>query len=429
MIFIALGANLPSQHGTPKQTILKALDDLRGRGVKVLSVSPIYLTAPVPISDQPWYHNAVALVKTHLLPKDLLALMQEIEIDFGRIRTVKNAPRVLDLDVLDYQGKVISEPELELPHPRMHERAFVLYPLRDIAPDWRHPVTREAVTSLIQKLPPEQEIKNSSLPLIMGIVNVTPDSFSDGGQYFNANAAIRHGKQLVADGAQILDIGGESTRPGADPVSINEELMRVIPVLEGLRECGAWISVDTRHAEVMRAAIQSGAHIINDVSALEGDDESLSIVANSRAHVCLMHMQRDPQTMQKDPFYHDVVSEIFDYLGKRVKACVDAGIPKDRIMIDVGIGFGKLTLHNTALFQNMHKFKSLGVRVLMGASRKRFIPDLCGTMIDPQGRLGGSLAAVMSAVEQGCDIVRVHDVKQTKQFLDVYQAISKKTDE
>lgn len=425
MIFIALGANLPSQHGTPKQTILKALDALRGRGVKVLAVSPIYLTAPVPISDQPWYHNAVAMVKTHLLPKDLLKLMQDIEIDFGRIRTVKNAPRVLDLDVLDYQGKVIDEPELELPHPRLHERAFVLYPLRDVAPDWRHPVTREAIGSMIQNLPEGQEIKNDALPLIMGIVNVTPDSFSDGGHYDDTNSAIRHGKQLVADGAHILDIGGESTRPGAAPVTVDEELARVIPVLEGLKNCGAWLSVDTRHSDVMRAAIDAGVHIINDVSALEGDVLSLPVVANSRVHVCLMHMKGDPRTMQEAPVYQDVVSEVFAYLEERVHACVAAGISKDRIMIDVGIGFGKLTLHNTELFHNLAKFKSLGVRILLGASRKRFIPDLCGIDISPIDRVGGSLAAVMSAIEQGSDIVRVHDVKQTKQFMDVYQAIKK----
>ncbi|MDY0028605.1 MAG: dihydropteroate synthase [Pseudobdellovibrionaceae bacterium] len=423
MIFIALGANLPSQHGTPKQTILKALDALRGRGVKVLAVSPIYLTAPVPISDQPWYHNAVALVKTHLLPKDLLKLMQDIEIDFGRIRTVKNAPRVLDLDVLDYQGKIIQEPELELPHPRMHERAFVLYPLRDVAPDWRHPVMREAIGSMILNLPEGQEIKNDSLPLIMGIVNVTPDSFSDGGQYANTNSAIRHGKQLIADGAYILDIGGESTRPGAAPVSIDEEIERVVPVLEGLKNCGAWLSVDTRHADVMRAAIEAGAHIVNDVSALEGDVLSLPVVANSRTHICLMHMKGDPRTMQDAPVYQDVVSEVYAYLEERVQACVIAGIPKDRIIVDVGIGFGKLTLHNTELFKNLSRFKSLGVRILLGASRKRFIPDLCGIDIAPLDRVGGSLASVMSAIEHGCDIVRVHDVKQTKQFIDVYQAI------
>lgn len=428
MILIALGANLPSQHGTPKQTILKALDALRGRGVKVLAVSPIYLTAPVPVSDQPWYHNAVALIKTHLLPKDLLKLLQEIEIDFGRIRTVRNAPRVLDLDILDYQGKEIDEPELELPHPRMTERAFVLYPLHDVAPDWRHPVTREAISSLIENLPLGQEIKNDSMPLLMGIVNVTPDSFSDGGQYYDTTAAIRHGKQLVADGAHILDIGGESTRPGAESVSIDEEMARVVPVVEGLKDCGAWLSVDTRRASVMRAVIDAGAHMINDVSALEDDADALAVVAASRVHVCLMHKKGHPKTMQKAPVYHDVVTEVYEYLEGRIAACVGAGISKDRIMIDVGIGFGKLTVHNVALFQNLSKFKALGVRVLLGASRKRFIPDLCGIDIAPVDRIGGSLAAMMSALDNECDIVRVHDVKQSKQFLDVYQAISQSGD-
>ncbi len=425
MILIALGANLPSQHGTPKQTLLKALETLRSRSVKVLAVSPVYLTAPVPISNQPWYHNAVALIKTHLLPQDLLKLLQEIEIDFGRIRTVRNAPRVLDLDILDYQGKQIFEQGLELPHPRMTDRAFVLYPLRDIVPDWRHPVSREAVSSLIQNLPKGQDIKNDSLPAIMGIINVTPDSFSDGGKFMSHEAAIRHGKQLIADGASVLDIGGESTRPGADPVDVADEISRVLPVLEGLQQCGAWLSVDTRRADVMRVAIDAGAHIINDVSALEGDAESLSVVANSRAHVCLMHMKGDPSTMQNLPVYDDVVHEVLNYLSLRVRICMDAGITSDRIIVDPGIGFGKSTGHNVELMAHLDQFKELGVRVLLGASRKRFIPALCGHDIAPLERLGGSLAAVAVACDRGADIVRVHDVKQTKQFLEVYRAVQK----
>ncbi len=423
MILIALGANLPSQHGTPKQTLLKALEALRGRGVKVLAVSPVYLTAPVPISNQPWYHNAVALIKTHLLPQDLLRLLQEIEVDFGRIRSIRNAPRVLDLDILDYQGKQLLEQGLELPHPRMTDRAFVLYPLRDIAPDWRHPVSREAVSSLIQNLPKGQEIKNDSLPVIMGIINVTPDSFSDGGKFMSHDTAIRHGKQLVADGASIIDIGGESTRPGADPVDAADEISRVLPVLEGLQECGAWLSIDTRQADVMRAAIDAGAHIINDVSALEGDPDSLSVVANSRVHVCLMHMKGEPRTMQNLPVYDDVVREVFDYLSLRVKICRDAGISPERIIVDPGIGFGKSTGHNVELIDKLSQFKELGVRILLGASRKRFIPALCGHDIPPDKRLAGSLAAVATAARRGADIVRVHDVQETKQFLEVYRAI------
>lgn len=423
MILIALGANLSGLHGSPRQAILKALGAMKANGIRVLACSPVYLTAPVPISDQPWYHNAVALIKTHLLPHDLLKLLNKIENDFGRIRSERNAPRILDLDILDYHGKQIDEPDLILPHPRMQDRAFVLYPLRDIVPDWKHPILREWVGSLISRLPKEQEIRNDSLPMVMGIVNVTPDSFSDGGKYSSTDAAVRHGKQLVAEGASILDIGGESTRPGAEPVGTDEELKRVIPVLEGLQGGGAWLSVDTRRAEVMRAALETGVQIINDVSALEGDKESLSVVAKSRAHLCLMHMKDQPQTMQDNPVYENVVAEIHDYLAGRVRVCMDAGIAPDRLMIDVGIGFGKTTAHNVELLKSLGTFRDLGVRILLGASRKRFIPDLCGHDIAPVDRLAGSLAAVSAALHHRADIVRVHDVAQTCQFLEVARAI------
>lgn len=423
MILIALGANLPSQYGTPRQTLLKALDVIRGRGVRVIAVSSIYLTAPVPVSDQPWYHNAVALIKTHLLPHDLLKLLQDIEIDLGRLCGERNAPRVIDLDILDYQGKILSEGGLELPHPRMSHRAFVLYPLRDVAPDWRHPSSREALSSLIKKLPAGQEIKNDSLPVVMGILNVTPDSFSDGGTYQDSCTAIRHGKKLVAEGASIIDIGGESTRPGAQPVDVAEEVARVIPVIEGLQGCGSWLSIDTRHADVMRAAIDTGVQMVNDVTALEGDADSLSVVSKSRASVCLMHMQGLPHTMQDRPCYDDVVRDVYVYLEQRVKVCLDAGIPSDRILVDVGIGFGKTVAHNVMLLAHLNQFKDLGVRVLLGASRKRFIPDLCGFDIAPQNRIGGSLAAIAAAFHHQVDVVRVHDVEQTRQFIEVYSAI------
>lgn len=423
MIFIALGANLPSQHGTPRQTLMKAVEALKEKGIKVLAVSPIYLTAPIPVSNQPWYHNAVALVKTHLLPVDLLRTLQDIEVDFGRIRTTRNAARVLDLDLIDYQGKVIDERDLELPHPRMADRAFVLYPLRDIAPDWRHPVSRSRIDDLIAKLPKDQELRLAQSPLIMGVVNVTPDSFSDGGHHQHTDAALRHARHLIAEGASIVDIGGESTRPGSEPVDVDEELRRVIPVVEGLKNCGARISVDTRRADVMEAAIQAGAHIINDITALEGDHRSLEVVAASRVSVCLMHMKGTPKTMQDNPVYQDVVAEVADYLSERVRICEEAGIRRERIMIDPGIGFGKSLDHNMALLSRLERFRDIGVPVLLGASRKSYISGLCGHDIPVDQRLGGSLAAVAAAHKANLQIVRVHDVAATKQFLDVLQQI------
>lgn len=267
---------------------------------------------------------------------------------------------------------------------------------------------------------------NRDEPILMGIVNVTPDSFSDGGLYEKASAAIQHGLKLQEDGAHILDIGGESTRPGAKPITVEEEIARVVPVIEGLKDCGTLISIDTRHAATMRAALKAGASMVNDVSALEGDADSLSIVANSGAFVCLMHMKGDPQSMQDDPHYENVFQEVYDYLESRIDACVKAGVAQNRIVVDPGIGFGKTLEHNLILMNQIGEFRRLGVPVLLGASRKRFIQA-----IHPQAttdkRLAGSLAACLAAYGEGIRLFRVHDVAETAQALAVYEQIFDKT--
>ena len=260
-------------------------------------------------------------------------------------------------------------------------------------------------------------------PRIMGIVNVTPDSFSDGGQFASVDKAIDHGLRLIDEGADILDIGGESTRPGAVRISIDEEIKRVAPVIEGLVDKGVELSVDTRNSSTMRAALAAGADIINDVTALSWDEKSLDVAAQSRAKICLMHMQGEPQTMQANPVYGDVVSEVYDYLEGRIQVCVEAGIAKDRLMVDVGIGFGKTLDHNLALLRNLERFHALGVPVLLGASRKSFIGHICGEKAPADKRLAGSLAAVGQGASQGVQIFRVHDVFETRQFLDVYGAV------
>jgi dihydropteroate synthase len=267
------------------------------------------------------------------------------------------------------------------------------------------------------------DFMNRDEPVLMGIVNVTPDSFSDGGLYASTESAIRHGLRLRDEGAHILDIGGESTRPGAAPVSIEEEIARVVPVIEGLKEAGAIISVDTRHAAVMRAAINAGASMVNDVSALEGDSDSLSVVAELDVYVCLMHMKGEPQTMQDDPHYDDVFQEVYDYLKSRIDVCQNAGIPASRIMIDPGIGFGKALEHNLILLKRLGEFKTLGVPMLLGASRKRFIQGLCPNAVTDK-RLPGSLAVCLSAYNQGINIFRVHDVAETAQALNVFRHTS-----
>ncbi|PZQ45407.1 MAG: dihydropteroate synthase [Micavibrio aeruginosavorus] len=261
-------------------------------------------------------------------------------------------------------------------------------------------------------------------PLLMGIVNVTPDSFSDGGEYLDPAKAVAHGKRLVEEGAHILDIGGESTRPGSEEVNVEEELRRVVPVVLGLKDCGAMISVDTRNAVVMKAVVEAGAGLINDVSALTHDKNAMAVVAQSGAYVCLMHMKGDPKTMQDDPMYDDVFSEVRDYLKGRIEACLSAGIKMNRIIIDPGIGFGKALEHNLSLLNRLGEFGSLQAPVLLGASRKRFIGALCGGY-GPDQRLAGSLAAVLAGYERGVRIFRVHDVAETAQALAVWRAVNR----
>jgi dihydropteroate synthase len=265
-------------------------------------------------------------------------------------------------------------------------------------------------------------------PRIMGIVNVTPDSFSDGGQWLDPGAAIAHGKQLESDGADILDIGGESTRPGAEPIGVDEELRRVIPVIAVLaKTVRVPISIDTRNAEVMRRAADAGARIVNDVAALGHDPNSLRVAAETGLPVVLMHAQGDPRTMQLDPRYDDVVLDVYDWLEARIGACEAAGIPRERIVVDPGIGFGKTVEHNVALLGSLSMFHGLGCPILLGASRKSFIGRLSGGA-PPERRMPGSVAAALLGAAQGVQILRVHDVAATRQALAVWESVSTRSD-
>jgi dihydropteroate synthase len=254
---------------------------------------------------------------------------------------------------------------------------------------------------------------------VMGIVNVTPDSFSDGGRHFDTGAAIAHALQLEAEGADILDIGGESTRPGAQPVDAEEECRRVLPVIEAVvSQARVPVSIDTRKAEVMRRAADAGARVINDVSALMHDPDSLVAARETKLPVILMHAQGDPRTMQNDPRYDDVVLDVYDWLEARVAACEQAGMPRERLIVDPGIGFGKTLAHNLSLLASLSIFHGIGCAVLLGASRKTFIGKLLG--VPPAERLPGSLAAALIGADQGVQIVRVHDVAATRQALAVW---------
>ncbi|MBM3581009.1 MAG: dihydropteroate synthase [Alphaproteobacteria bacterium] len=255
----------------------------------------------------------------------------------------------------------------------------------------------------------------------MGVVNVTPDSFSDGGETADTDLAIARGRELIAAGADMIDVGGESTRPGARPVEPREEAARIVPVIRALAAEGALVSADTRHAAVMTEAAEAGARIINDVAALS-EPGALEAAARSGAHVILMHMKGDPRTMQDDPRYDDVVGEVADYLRARIEACVRAGIARARIAVDPGIGFGKTVAHNARLIANLDRVKALGHPVVLGVSRKSFIAKLSRNE-PPKGRLAGSLAAALAGVARGADILRVHDVAETRQALAVWGAV------
>ena len=245
---------------------------------------------------------------------------------------------------------------------------------------------------------------------VMGIVNVTPDSFSDGGLYTNAAAAIEHALELEADGAAILDIGGESTRPGADPVSPEEEMRRVVPVIEGLHERGvrAQISVDTSKASVAAAALDAGATLVNDVTALRGDPLMAELVAGRGAECCLMHMLGEPRTMQDDPRYDDVVSDVKAFLEQRMAFAVSEGVPEARILLDPGIGFGKTAEHNLELLARVDELVALGRPVVIGTSRKSFLGRITGRTVDD--RVAGTVVTNVLAYERGARVFRVHDV-------------------
>lgn len=263
---------------------------------------------------------------------------------------------------------------------------------------------------------------DGSRPLVMGIVNVTPDSFYDGGRHFSTQASIAHAYRLIDEGADILDIGAESTRPGAAPTDAADELERLLPLLRAVRQSPVPVSVDTMKPEVMRVAVAEGASMINDVYALRLPG-ALEAVAGGDASVCLMHMQGEPRTMQAAPYYEDVVDEVKTFLAGRAQTAVAAGISPDRIFVDPGFGFGKSLDHNMRLLADLRSFRGLGYRVIFGASRKSSLGAITGRAADE--RLAASLAAALLAVERGAAIVRVHDVAQTRDVLGVYAAMSR----
>ncbi len=259
-------------------------------------------------------------------------------------------------------------------------------------------------------------------PRLMGILNVTPDSFSDGGDRFDPGRAVADGFAMIEAGADILDVGGESTRPGSDPVPEAEELRRVVPVIRALSDGGALVSIDTRRAGVMAAALEAGAGIVNDVTALTGDPDGLPLIAGSGASAVLMHMLGEPRSMQRKPVYADAPLDIHDFLAARVAVCEAAGLPRARIAIDPGIGFGKTLAHNLAVLDRLAVLHGIGCPLVLGVSRKSFMAKIVPG-VAPKARLPGSLAANLAGLTRGVQILRVHDVAETAQALAIWSAI------
>lgn len=269
----------------------------------------------------------------------------------------------------------------------------------------------------------ERVLKLADRPLIMGILNATPDSFSDGGLHVGEEAAMAHGRRLIEDGADIVDVGGESTRPGATEVTEEEELRRVAPVVKALAREGALVSIDTCKAAVARAAVEAGARIINDVTALTGDSRMPALARETGVGVVLMHMRGTPRTMQTDPRYEDVVAEVADYLGQRIRALEAAGLDRRQLAVDPGIGFGKTVAHNLALLRELPRLQALSVPVVVGLSRKSFLGRLTGRPVDE--RLAGSLAAMVFCILKGAQVMRVHDVKESRDAMRVILALER----
>ena len=267
------------------------------------------------------------------------------------------------------------------------------------------------------------DLLQKSTPIIMGILNVTPDSFSDGGQFTRVEVAVRHALEMVDEGAEIIDVGGESTRPGAADVSVEDEIQRVVPIIKSIRQqSNVCISIDTSKPEVMRAAIEAGANLINDVNGLRAPG-ALELCAELAVPVCIMHMQGEPRTMQTDPQYVDVVEDIIGFLADRIESCVNAGMDRENIIVDPGFGFGKSLQHNLQLLDSLDEFQQLGVPVLVGISRKSMLGAILEEP-DAEKRLHASVAAVVLTWTKGAKIFRVHDVKPTADALKVCVAVN-----
>ncbi|KAF9172993.1 trifunctional dihydropteroate synthetase [Mortierella sp. AD011] len=448
--YLALGSNM----GNSAANLTNALSMLeKGGNVRVVDTSFLYETPPMYVTDQPPFLNAACKIMTDLAPLDLLKKIKNIEAEMGRdFNTIRNGPRPIDIDILLYDSIEYHDETLTIPHIGMQEREFVLRPLCDIAKDIEHPKLYRHISQLLSQLLLKQEeaktagdVIHKSVPLrnkvvhwdaktlVMGILNTTPDSFSDGGDYSTAESAALRAQQLIDDGADIIDIGGMSTRPNSAEISEEEEIRRVIPVIQLLRSRGfdAPISVDTFRASVADKAIEAGADLINDVSAGRRDPTMYSVMAKWNVPVCLMHMRGDSMTMMSQTDYgenNDVMGEISRDLNKSIQRAIAAGVHRWNIIVDPGIGFAKNSEQSLQVLRRLPEMINdptsllVGYPCLVGPSRKAFIGQLT-QQPDATKRTWGTAAACTASVAGGAGIVRVHDVREIRDVIKVADAI------
>lgn len=434
-IYFSIGTNIGDREENIRQTLI-ALQEM----FKLDALSTLYETAPWgPIQDQPSFLNLCAAARSDMTPLDVLHSCKRIEEEIGRVEGLRWGPRLIDIDLLFYDGLVLDEDRLTLPHPQIEKRGFVLIPLADIAPQLVHPVHQKSITALLELIDVSDVTPfvtrkpvylGGRRPLIwgqktgvMGILNASPDSFSDDGfgndKDWIERAADR-AEYFVHEGADFLDIGGQSTRPGATPVLPEEESARVIPLVEAVRNRlpEVIISIDSFRAEVAHKALRAGADWINDVTGLQNDEEMIEVILAHEAPVILMHNGRGRQQMTVDdgygrpaPAYHyaDLIEDVAAEMGHLRDQVTPFHLSPQKIILDPGIGFGKAGPQNIQLISHLSRFKELGLPLLLGSSRKGFIGHYLGD-VPPSERLAGTAVTNTIGILQGADIIRVHDV-------------------